>query len=1252
MESIIESWLHTSFPSLSLLGSSKPLSLIPFLSQAYNLHKNLPPQLVLLAKDEDVEQFSKNLLFFDPEIKSYTFSSFDVGFYSNLSPSMKNRGERMHWLYRARQAKPGDIFITSLSALMQKTLPLKDFKKRVYEFSLNDELPSNFLDLLKDLGYQESPLVEDMGSFSGRGGLIDVYSPSHLEPIRIELFGNKIESIRTFHLESQRSLSQLKKFSLIPTGEALLTKENCEKALASLSSPSSSLKKNSLPDDVIYALKKGFPFQGFDFYLPLFHSNLDSPLSYFPSSLILWILDSTKLRDESNKMHEELNSQSKNMPSITLSHQPFFNSFDSLKKLPVFSSFRKVFVSKINLLEERDLAQDFSSFKDREPTGKAFTEVKQKEKVKEVKYNSSEILSFQKAFKNMSLNEVTGYIKKRIWDWKSEDYKIFISFSAFNRGERIAFLLKKADFKPQFVKKEEFLWSQWIEEQREDEETLHLLPRFLSESLLLREEKLIFLRDKDFFSSHLIDSHSHSVNSHLKGSHLKDASLKASRGEALLKDSFPPPRERTFKKSALPLLLEDLNEKDLVVHRIHGVGQFEGLQAIIIGGLRSEFLKIKYRNEDKLYIPVTRIALIQKFSSLTSSTKILDKLGENLWEKRKSKVKKQLRELASELISFYAKRLQMKRPPFPLLSEDFVQFEREFPYQETKDQRKAIQDVLDDMTKKKIPMDRLICGDVGFGKTEVSMRATFKAVESQKQIAVIVPTTILSFQHYQSFSERFRNWPISIKTLNRFISKKEKERTLLGLKNGEVDVVIGTHRLLSQDVEFKNLGLLVIDEEQRFGVRHKEKIRQMKTHVDTLLMSATPIPRTLNLSLSGLKDISLILTPPQGRLPIRTFICKFNHEIIKNAIQNEIQRGGQILFIHNRIRSLPPLVSDLEKLLPQVRVALAHGQMKEGELEKVMVSFFNRSIDLLVCTTIIESGMDIPRANTLFIDKAHNFGLSELYQLRGRVGRSTERAYCYLFLPSGGRVIPKEAEERLKTLREFSHLGSGLQIAQKDLELRGGGNILGAEQSGHINAVGYHLYVELLEEAIEAQKLKNTGLNSKVLDLDEEFEPEIHLHIEALIPESYIPDIRFRLAYYRELSHVRSLEDINLIEEELYDRFGPLPKPLFHLMDLMWIRKECRDLKIKDLKLMKGKLSLLLKESTPLSTEKIVLLAKEKGEKYFLRPNNRFLIYLHSHSHKALSEKKKKEEEDSSLREIKEELAFLKELSMTRDSIE
>ena len=668
--------------------------------------------------------------------------------------------------------------------------------------------------------------------------------------------------------------------------------------------------------------------------------------------------------------------------------------------------------------------------------------------------------------------------------------------------------------------------------------------------------------------------------------------------EHFLGKSFQDSERKEATKRGKHLSFGELNENDYIIHVLHGVGQFKGLVKMPLAGVEAEFLKIEFRDKDKLFLPIYRIHQIHKYAAEKFNPS-LDKLGGSRFANIKTKSKRRLREMAHDLIKLYAQRSQCKRSPYQIQLEDITDFFNAFPYQETEDQIVAIEDIMKDMSSEK-PMDRLICGDVGFGKTEVAMRAAFVAATNQKQVAVLAPTTVLTMQHLTTFEKRFKDWPLRIETINRLKPTSEVKKILEATKQGKVDILIGTHRLLSQDVAFKDLGLLVIDEEQKFGVKQKEKIRKMKVNTDTISLSATPIPRTLNMSLLKIRDLSLINTAPIDRLEIRTFICRFNKEIIKRAIETELQRGGQVFFLHNRVQSIYSLAEELRELLPGVTMGVGHGQLKEKELEAIMLSFFNNEIKVLIASTIIESGMDIPNANTLFINQADQFGLSQLYQLRGRVGRSSRRAYCYL-LTEPHKTLSEVAKHRLNLIHQNTALGSGMQVAQYDFELRGAGTLLGEEQSGLMDSLGYEFYMQLLEEAIQEVKGE---------EVRETIEPEINLKMRAFIPNHYIPNIRLRLSYYRALTQIEAATDIDDFEEELKDQFGQPPEEVTNLLGLMLIRHQCLKLGIRDLSSGKETLVLSLTDQTPLSGSKIVPLVKQTNRKYSLQPDNRLKIRM------------------------------------------
>ena len=615
------------------------------------------------------------------------------------------------------------------------------------------------------------------------------------------------------------------------------------------------------------------------------------------------------------------------------------------------------------------------------------------------------------------------------------------------------------------------------------------------------------------------------------------------------------------------LTFSDLKQGELVVHDEHGIGRYEGLVKLNLDGTVNDFLLVAYRDDDRLYLPVDRLGLIQKYMGVEGTIPALDKMGGRSWERAKAKVRQSAEKIAGELLKIYAQRRVNDGHGYGAADSQFADFETDFPYEETPDQMQAIEDVLADMRAPN-PMDRLVCGDVGYGKTEVALRASFLAVSEAKQVAMLVPTTVLAEQHFATFTRRFDNYPVKVACLSRFRSRAEQRRIVEEVKKGTVDIVIGTHRLLQKDVTFNDLGLFIIDEEQRFGVRHKEKLKRLRATVDVLALTATPIPRTLHLSMMGIRDISVISTPPEERHPIITYVCEFDEAVVADAIRGELSRGGQIFFVHNTVNSIDRMAGRLKRIVPEVRLAVAHGQMAEDDLETVMMQFMDREIDLLVCTTIIESGIDVATANTILVNRADRFGLAQMYQLRGRVGRSDEQAYAYLFIPEESR-LGIDAQKRLKVLMEHSDLGSGFQIAMNDLKLRGGGAILGASQSGHIAAVGYDMFLKLMEEAVA--QLKGEPLT-------EGLEPEINLPMSAYIAETYVPDIDQRLLVYRRLAKMTDLKAISSMKAELTDRFGPLPEETENLLLKIMLRVLCVRAGVKRLDLFGQQLVLAFSE--------------------------------------------------------------------------
>jgi transcription-repair coupling factor (superfamily II helicase) len=642
--------------------------------------------------------------------------------------------------------------------------------------------------------------------------------------------------------------------------------------------------------------------------------------------------------------------------------------------------------------------------------------------------------------------------------------------------------------------------------------------------------------------------------------------------------------------------LAELKPDDPIVHIDHGIGRYKGLRHLTVADTEGDYLHLEYQGGDRLYVPVDRINVVEKYVGADGSAPELDKLGGTSWEKVKAKTREAVLEMAHELLDIYAAREVMEGHAFAAPDEYFREFEARFPFEETPDQERAIDDVLADLQKRR-PMDRLVCGDVGFGKTEVALRAAFAVVMEGKQVLVLVPTTVLAQQHYETFKKRFAGFPVRIELLSRFRRGEQARGVMRGLSRGEVDIVIGTHRLLQDDVELKDVGLLVIDEEHRFGVAHKERLKKLRKLVDVLTLTATPIPRTLHMALSGIRDLSIIESPPVDRQAIRTYVTRHDEGLIREATLRELARGGQVFFVHNRVETIDKVAARLRELVPEARFGVAHGQMHGTALEKVMLDFLEKRLDVLVTTAIIESGLDIPNANTLFIDRADHFGLAQLYQLRGRVGRSHQRAYAYLLLP-GETLIGRDAQKRLEVLASLDDLGGGFRLAMHDLEIRGAGNLLGKQQSGQVAAVGFELYTQMLDEAI--RELRGERRRAEV-------EPEIQLGISAFVPEDYVSDVSQRLTLYKRMARAASREELDELRGELEDRFGPVPARVGALLEVMDLRRHLKQAMVVRLRRQAARLVLRFHEASEIDPERLIALARERRELRIL-PDNEISI--------------------------------------------
>lgn len=1133
LKKLADRCLKDELNPIEIYGVKSTLAMSLSLKEILSSHPE-SRHLFLFPDNDIISKFEQDLELCG--IDSYlSWPSSEVSPYSSIFSSYRSMGKRSGFLASAVN-KQHNIYLCDIKNLGEKLAPPSFFAENSITINVGSDLNFNIRAKLDSLGYRSVDTVEDPLSFCHRGELLDIFLPNYRFPVRIELFDTEVESIRFFDPENQRSTELVNSISIPPALEVLYDYSDLELGIKNWKS---SCEQNGIDWNTkkpyVQNLTRRQYFDGLHYLSNYFHKSSHQLTDYFNSTTV-WIFDAHEGLRKWDIAHQERKEGFSQADEADIA-PPVDDLFFSPSIFGEINT-RRIFLNPFRIEDEFGIS-DSSTF--------------------ELSMNlSSSQFSVPQKDKKTDLSQLTNKIKS----WRHQGFEVFCFFNNATQLERAKLSIVNAGIKYHQLKGPHEC-ADSSKRQQTNLDLISICIGNLSEGAVFENDKIVLLNETDFFGK-------------------KTKSRKTKDSGSL--------QDRTNQ-----LKFSDLKTDDLLVHIQHGVGKYVGMTTMELQGAETEFIQIEYRDKDKLYVPVYKIGLLQKYLG----THNVDRLGSKSWENSKIKVKKALKEIADELIRLYAKRNSISRPAYAPSNESYLQFEDEFPYSETEDQLTAIGAIMGDFRNTK-PMDRLVCGDVGFGKTEVAMRAAFRALMENKQVALLVPTTVLAFQHFENFKKRFKNWPFEIRSLGRFTSKKEIKESLELLKIGKVDLVIGTHRLLSADVEFGKLGLLIIDEEHRFGVAHKEKLKQLKINIDCLALSATPIPRTLNMALMGVRDLSVINTAPLDRLPTRTYINRFNRGSIKKAITAELQRNGQIYFIHNRVQSIYARAQEIREIVPDARIEVAHGQMKDGELEKVMLRFFERKFDVLLCTTIVENGVDNPHANTMIIDNAHHFGLSQLYQLRGRVGRSKERAYCYLVIPQNVKLDP-EAKERLKVIQENTALGSGFRIAHHDLELRGAGSFLGAEQSGHVNTVGYDLYLELLENTIKEAKGET---------IVEEIEPEINLRIPALIPDKYIPDIRVRLSYYKSLSEISGEEELEKIEDELVDQFGKLPDEIINLMGIMLIRKFCKDLGIKEVSSGKVNVSFAFTPQTQIDVSKLVELAIKDSKKFRLTPENKFLIRM------------------------------------------
>jgi transcription-repair coupling factor (superfamily II helicase) len=1105
--------------------------------------------VLAVARDEDeADALARDVAFFAGAGAVLRVPADAVLPYDDLSPDRGVELERLSALARLHVSPDRvKVIVVSARGLARRTVPRRVFEEGADLLGTGVEIAREALaEKLVRLGFSRVPLVEDPGTFAVRGGIVDVWSPADPAPVRLEFFGDEIESCRAFDPQSQRSEGDVEEVLLSPAREALFTPEGKEAAKAAVRDAAERVNRpTSRVREVLDQIDQETPFFGMEALLPGFHpGGLDTLLDYLPAGTAAYVDDAAGLEEALSELEAELRREHE--AALRRQELAFPPEAHFLPAAEVLAR-----------LAERPLVRRHGVW-----LGTA----------EPIRFPLVETGGIRAEIEAAHGDEgALGPLTRRLEEWRRRGIATVVACATPSTQDRLRRLLEdrhqhvRAHPGPPPGAAEIF----------DPAVHAHVFPGELSGGFVDGDARLAVIAEEEIF-----------------GRRVRKKARKAR------------------DENAFAAAFRDLNEGDLVVHVEHGIARYLGLTKMQIRGVEGDFLVLAYEGADRLYLPVAKLRQVQKFTGAPSETVRLDKLGGQSFALRKARVKEQLLKMAAELLDIYAARAAHPGHVFREPDEIFREFEAEFPWEETPDQAKAIEEVLKDMRKDRqgpaaaAPMDRLVCGDVGYGKTEVAMRAAMLAVLSKKQVAVLVPTTILAAQHERSFRERFKGYPVRIEAISRMKTAEEVRAVLKDAAAGKVDVVIGTHRLLAADVSFQDLGLVVVDEEQRFGVAHKERLKKLRKLVDVLTLTATPIPRTLHMSLAGVRDLSIIATPPEDRRAIRTFVMKFDPAQVREAIDGEMKRGGQVFFVHNRVRSIHAIEKFLSELVPKARIGVAHGQMAQGKLEDVMARFVNKELDVLLATSIIESGLDIPSANTIIVNRADHFGLAELYQIRGRVGRSRERAYAYLLVPAR-RPVTKDAQKRLEVLQRFSELGAGFRIASHDLEIRGAGNLLGKDQSGQIEAVGFELYSELLDEAV--RELRGEPPR-------EDIDPDVQLPIAAIIPDAYMPDVHQRLFFYKRFAQATSDEELEEIRAEIVDRCGEPPDELDALCEVMAIKVRLRALAIRALEAGPGRLVFTLGETAALDPFLLAKHVQGSGGRLRLTPDMKLVVVAGGHS--------------------------------------
>lgn len=1110
-----------------LTGSAAALTLA-------GLSRITPRQIVVITADQAAaDELVRELLFFNVSA-IIPFPAWDVSPFEVASPHPDISGARLEGLQRLLQGG-GCTLVTTVAALMQKVLPRKVLTTASFSLMPGDEPDRELLlENLVRMGYRNCPLVEERGSFAVRGGILDIFPPSLSRPVRIDFFGDTVETLRSFDPLNQRSQEPLAGLHLLPSRELVLSPSILQEFVPRLKQRADQL---DIPADrrrqLVAELQGASYPPGVEFLQPLVHPGLEPLFKYLKNPLLVMI-EPDQLIPAAHQQAEEI----QNGASKALAEERLHPASADLYLTP------------------EELQTAFAGHQQLELRGLAVAAAGDSCQMSIRSENNTDLRISMTRDQQHLLGPLTGRIK----EWRQNNWQIMVVCHQLGQAERLKELFEPYGISCQLTEADPF---------SPDAQTyaadLLLAIGELSRGFRLPDARLAVIAEEELFGKRV----------------RRKSGVTALRTKQILAS------------------LAELKPGDAMVHVDHGIGIYRGLQHLKTGAVEGDFLLLEYAGSDKLYLPIDRLGLVQRYVGGEGAAPSPAKLGGAGWDKTRSKARKNIEELAGELLEVYAKRQASQGYSFSPPDEMFREFEATFPWEETPDQLSAIQDVLSDMQHSR-PMDRLVCGDVGYGKTEVALRATFKAVLDGKQVALLVPTTILASQHFETFSNRLKEYPVSIEMLSRFRTAKEQKESLERLKNGKLDIIIGTHRLLQKDVAFKDLGLLIVDEEQRFGVKDKERLKQYRANVDIMTLTATPIPRTLHLSMLGIRDLSIIDTPPVDRQAIKTVVARDTDDLLRDAIMRELERGGQVFYVHNRVHSIGIVADRLRVLVPQARISVAHGQMEEKQLEKVMLGFMHGETDLLLTTTIIESGLDIPRANTMIVDRADTFGLSQLYQLRGRIGRSTAKSYAYLLVPGAGSIT-QDARERLRIIQDISELGAGFRIATHDLELRGAGDMLGPRQSGTVADIGFELYTQMLEEAI-------AGLKGQ--EIEERCEPEISLNISAFIPESYIPDTNQRLVLYKRLVQAESTEEVSEVINEMQDRFGRPPLAAQALTRVMEIRIALKRLMVLKIDCDGKRLCLAFHAKTPVNPETLINLIRTRPAVYQFTPDHRLLVTL------------------------------------------